>query len=182
MSFLTMIHVFVSGNILNAMMKRRLNDLKQDRAKTEMVAECVRLNGAGEKIATSTGKGVDALFNRLVTWVDTKSLRTNEECTAFMLLNNITTEGIERHQSQPATPQDIKEAKATATTMWKGMTELQLRTELTRLKEASEQVKDGIVGNAKKAYLKRLTDWSKKMKLHTTGDVHHYKSLCNISD
>ena len=60
------------------MMTRKCDDMKQNRAKAEMVAECVRLNGAGEKIATSTGKGVDALFNRLVTWVDTKSLRTNK--------------------------------------------------------------------------------------------------------
>ena len=165
------------------MMTRKCDDMKQNRAKAEMVAECVRLNGAGEKIATSTGKGVDALFNRLVTWVDTKSLRTNEECTAFMLLNNITTEGIERHQSPPATPQVIDEAKATATTMWKGMTELQLRAELTYLKEASQQVKDNVaVDHAKRRYIQRLTHWSKKMKLHTTGDVHHFKSLCNIFD
>ena len=161
-------------------MTRKCDDMKQNRAKAEMVAECVRLNGAGEKIATSTGNGVDDLFTRMVTWVDKKSLRTSEECFAFMLLNNITEEGITRFQSPPASPLDIEEAKTAATTMWDSMNGNQLKAVLTHLKEANEYVKDN--GYAKQYFLNRLTIWSARKILHTTGDVDYFRQICNISD
>ena len=76
-------------------MTHRFNGMKQIRG--GVLTECKRLNEVGEKIATGKQR-VDDLFTRLVSWMDKKSLRTDEECTAFMELNNITEEDIERHQ------------------------------------------------------------------------------------
>ena len=76
-------------------MTHRFNGMKQIRG--GVLTECRRLNEVGEKIGTSKNT-VDIIFTRLVYWMDKKSLRTDEECTAFMELNNITEEDIERHQ------------------------------------------------------------------------------------
>ena len=113
----------VTQKILKAMVTRRFNDIKQNRESTQLLAECNRLGeAAGENIATGKSSDVDALYKRLVPfWLNKKSFLTNEECTAFMLLNNITAEDIDRFQSPPATQQDIEEAKAAVITMWDGM-------------------------------------------------------------
>ena len=85
--------ISAEGKMLKAMMTRKWDDMKQNRAGAELVAECMSLFEAGETIGTSVGGGADNLLTRLVFWTDKKSLRTNEDCAVFRDLCNITDEG-----------------------------------------------------------------------------------------